>query len=285
MFPSCFQYFTDKHVANQPTYSQDPELIDAIQFRGAVQGEVIVGQELYIVTAKSAQVKVYDADTFEFNTKFSVKGLTDPKGITAFDQSLFISNFDDCSIYRVDMPDKSVSNWKVGHHASKIRLAMTKQGNVLVTMMEMNKICEYTTSGTFVRAIPLDPTMYGPRHAIHLDGDRFLFSHAVDGGSHRVCIIDNSGTLIRHYGENAGSGTGQLDGPRELAVDRTGFVFVTCVNSGKVVLLDSNLKFVKDIIPASADLKNPYTVCLDECRWNLYVSNYETCILSKLKLN
>ena len=144
---SYFHCFTGKPVANLPTYSQVPELIDAIQFKEEVQGEVIVGQELYVVTAKSAQVEVYDVDTFDFKKKFQVKRLTDPKGITAYDQSLFISNFDDCSIYRVDMPDNSVRSWKVGHHASNIRLAMTKQGNVLVTMMELNKICIYTPLG------------------------------------------------------------------------------------------------------------------------------------------
>ena len=264
---------------------QDPELIAAIRFTGEVRGEVIVGQELYIVSAKSGHVQVYDADTYEFKTRFPVRGLTDAFGITALGQSLFISNFDDCSIYRVDMPDKSVTSWKVGHYASNIRLAMTKQGNVLVTSMELNKICEYTTSGTFVRAIPLDPTMYGPRHAIHLDGDRFLFSHEVEGGSHRVCIIDNSGTLINYYGRKTGSGEGQLYSPRQLAVDRNGFVFVTSMDGGKVVLLDSNLKFVKDFIQASVNLKHPYTVCLDEYRRNLYVSDLKNGILSKFQLN
>ena len=105
--------------------------------------------------------------------------------------------------------------------------------------------------------------MYGPRHAIQLDTDRYLLTQAIDDGSNRVCIIDDSGRLISSYGRKAGSNVGQLQNPRELAVGRNGFIFVTCVDDNTVPLLNSKLEFVKYIISPYANISHCLTIFLD----------------------
>ena len=244
---------------------------------------MVVKRELYVVSSRSSDVKVYDAVTFEFKSEFQVTGLSDPFSITSINQSLFISN--NGYVYRIDIGDKKVSTkWKVG--GSSNRLSVTKRENVLVTLFHSNQLHVYTPLGTLLISIQLSLEMHGPRHAIYLDGeDRFLFSQAIDGGSHRVCKIDQHGQLVNSYGGGAGSDTGQLYGPRQLAVDQNGFVFVACMDGKKVVLLDAELKFVKDINPLSVKFNEILTVCLDEHRGYLYVYDYGMSKLHVFEMN
>ena len=181
----------------QSTFSQDPKLISTLQFGSPVRGIVVVKRELYVVTKRSSDVKVYDAVTFEFKTKLHVTGLSDPFSITAINQSLFISN--NGYVHQIDIADKKVNiKWRIG--GSSNRLSVTEQENVLVTLFESNLLREYTPSGVLLKSIQLPPEMHGPRHAIHLYEDCFLFSQAIDGGSHRVCMIDRNGQLLNSYG-------------------------------------------------------------------------------------
>ena len=83
-------------------------------------------------------------------------------------------------------------------------------------MWNSNEIFEYTSDGTLVREIAvnqIDPDLTDLQHAIQLEGDKFLVCHAVAGRHHRVCIIDNTGRVIKSYGGNRGSGKGQLNEP------------------------------------------------------------------------
>ena len=80
--------------------------------------------------------------------------------------------------------------------------------------------------------------------------------------------------IIKRYGGIPGTQKGHLYDPRDIAVDRHGYILVPCYNSGKVVLLTSKLRFVKDVsIPTSANIGAINTICLDECRGRLYVSD------------
>ena len=139
--------------------------------------------------------------------------------------------------------------------------------------------------GVLLKTIQLEPDLYGPRHAIQLDTDRYLLTQAIEDGLNRVCIIDNNGRLISSYGGKAGSNVGHLQNPRELAVDRNGFIFVTCVDDNKVTLLNSKLEFVKYIIPPSANISHGLTIYLDEFRGRLYVSDFTKNTLSVFELN
>ena len=257
--------------------------MSTIQFDSTIRGSVVVDQELYVITEGSCDVQVYDAVTSRFKSKFPVTGLSTPVGIAATNSLLFIYNRADGKIYRVEMPDKLVSSWTVGGELA--RLSITKTCNVLVALHESNALREYSQSGDLLRTIQLHTEMSGPRHVIHLDDDRFILTHNTYDGLHRVCLIDNRGRLIKSYGGNAGSGEGRLNNPRQLAVDRNGFIFVVCLDYNKCTLLNSNLEFVRYIIPASANINKFFTVFLDEYLGNLYVSDFAMNTLLVFKLD
>ena len=226
---------------------------------------------------------IFDASTFELKTTCQLKDKIDPYGFTADSNYLYISNQEDGRIHKVQIRDQSVTSWEVGGELN--RLSLTKQGNILVSCYDSNKLCEYTTMGILLKTIQLDPDLYGPRHAIQLDTDRYLLTQAIEDGSNRVCIIDGSGRLISSYGGKPASNVGQLQNPRELAVDRNGFIFVTCVDDNKVTLLNSKLEFVNYIIPPSANISHCLTIYLDEFHGRLYVSDFTKNTLSVFELN
>ena len=269
------------------TYTRDAKLVTSFKFESVIRGVVVVGRDLYVIVDGSDEVRVHNAIASEFRTSFSVEGLSNPYSIIATDQCLFISNYDDSSIYRVDIPNcTTVSSWEIGIRYN--RLSMAKHGNILVTSCDANALCEYTPTGTLLRTVELPSEMHGPRHAIQLDDDRFLVTHEMERGSpalNRVCVIDIKGQLIASYGGIAGSGLGQLNKPRQLAVDRNGFIYVACVEDNKVPLLNSKLEFVKYIIPSSTGINHIFMIYLDEQRGKLYVSDFDKDTLSVFQLN
>ena len=164
-------------------------------------------------------------------------------------------------------------------------LSITKQGNLLIsgapTVGEFYKIYECSTHGSLLREIVLPKDMKGLIHAIRLNENHILLTHASSASSiHRVCLVDNNAQLSRSYGGVRGSGDGQLDDPRELVVDENGFIFVSCFAGSKVVLLNSKLEYVRDIIPASANIRCINRICFDEYRRKIYVSDYNRKTIS-----
>ena len=84
-----------------------------------------------------------------------------------------------------------MGSWSVD--GSNLSLSTMKSNNILVTSSSKSEIMEYTTSGTVVRTVPLPQSMINPYHAIQVDNDRFLVSHA-STSLHRVAVIDKHRT-------------------------------------------------------------------------------------------
>ena len=91
---------------------------------------------------------------------------------------------------------------------------------------------------------------------------------------HRVCLFDNRGNLIKSFGSTNGAGKAKLSRPYRLIVDRNGFILVADYMNNRVVLLNKQLEYVKDIIPSSMKLNHIFTLFLDEDNGRLYVSDY-----------
>ena len=123
----------------------------------------------------------------------------------------------------------------------------TSWGNVIVVSYGAKKIYEYTSVGALIREIGLSDNFIHPCRAMQVENDRFLLCQA-DGTLHRVCLIDNQGNLIKSFGSTPGSGNANLTSPYRLVVDRNGFILVADHSNSRVVLLNKQLEYVKDII-------------------------------------
>ena len=94
----------------------------------------------------------------------------------------------------------------------------------------------------------LGESMNGLGQAIQLENDRFLICHA-NKSFDRVCIIDNTGNVIKINNRNYSKRVGKLNFPSHLAVDRKGFIFVVDRNNDRIVQLNSSLEFIREVIP------------------------------------
>jgi len=86
-----------------------------------------------------------------------------------------------------------------------------------------------------------------------------------------VCIVDGDGKVTRSYGGQSGSGVGQLDEPRHVAVgEDSQFIYVADYCNGRVVLLSSTLEFVRYV---SEELSQPRRLHLNYTTRRLHVSH------------
>ena len=138
---------------------------------------------------------------------------------------------------------------------------------------------EYSPDGQLIKDINLsvDAGIYFIRHAIKLSNGDFLFScDSVYKELHRVglCIVDAVGKLKRSFGEECGPNSEQMNSLVYLSVDGNGNVLVVDDCNSRVLLLDSNLKFLRVILSAEKHgLQLPSRIILDESNGRMLVAD------------
>ena len=233
-----------------------------------MNGIATLSDQLYVVINGLSELKVFDSSTLAPQPSIPVAGLSDPCDLVANDNLLFVG--DPNTIFRVELRDKSVTIWSVGSLWTS--LSINKLGNVIVVNRGAMKLYEYTPVGVLVREIGLNNNFIYPFRAMQVENDQFLLCQAA-GTLHRVCLIDNRGNLIKSFGSTKGSGNANLSNPYRIVVDRNGFILVADYTNKRVVLLNKQLEYVKDIIPASTKLDGIFTLYLDEKNGRLYLSD------------
>ena len=241
-------------------------------------GITIADKEIFIVQyGKPVEVQVFDYDTFKHIRQISVPTMKIPWDITFSGNILFVAEYVSGMVHRVPLnSSEPMSNWYVGT-SSQLSLSTLKSGHILVTGYSLTKLMEYTTTGQLVREIPLQQSITYPLHAIQMDNDRFLVSHV--GSLNRVCLIDNKGLLIKSYGGAEGSGPEQLDNPRHLIADVNGCFLVADSRSNRIILLNDELQFVKELIFQSSRTTNPFRLCLDRNRKKMFVAEFNNSLV------
>ena len=76
--------------------------------------------------------------------------------------------------------------------------------------------------------------------------------------------------MLRTYGAANGSGSDRLDSPQRIAVDVFGYTLVLDRNNDRVVLLNPNLAYVRDIVGRTV-LKQPRRMYFGADTGHLYV--------------
>ena len=174
------------------------------------RGFTFSNDKLFFIRPNSPGINVFQIEPLAYQRTITVEGMNDPCDIVAGENVLYVSECEDKLIHRIQLPEDTVSNWSVD--SSKMKLSITKNRNVIAAGSDPAKIYEYTSGGVFVRQIGVEgmmkihPNLIGLQHAIQLEGDKFLVCHSTTSLS-RVCIIDNTGAVIKCYAGNEGPGT------------------------------------------------------------------------------
>jgi len=262
-------YFVDTTTSNAPTVTH------VIPGGASVTAVTSLGDDVFVVRGgKSQQVEVYDAVTFTLQHRLSVPGLDRSYGLTACagNKCLYASDYDNNSIHRVELSgSNAVSKWSVGHHPDGLTVNSAK--NVLVVIAGERQIQQFTTHGTLLQTIQLQPDIECPVQVVELPNGQFVISHI--GTHHRVCLLDVKGAVVRCYGGTRGSDLTTMNMPAGLAVDKHGNILVADQFNNRLLVLDCSLTSAREMsVSVDGGLQGPFSLWYDKSRGRLYIGEW-----------
>ncbi len=153
-----------------------------------------------------------------------------------------------------------------GQMVRPLGMDVDAEGNVYIAEDGSNRILVYSPDGEFIRALtaPSGDTFSRP---IGLEVDTAsnrLYIAEFEFGRERISVIDlETNTLILQWGEPGAYGeaaqaepTDALWGPRDIAIDANGLVYVSDTGNKRVRVYTSEGQWVRDIGSAGANLGN-----------------------------
>jgi len=241
----------------------------------AVTGVTSLGDDVFVVRCDgSEQVEVYDAMTFTLQRRLSVAGLGLSVSLAACasNSCLYASDSYNYCVHRVELTgSNAVTQWSV--RQGPAGLTVNSAGNVVVVIRNERKLQEFTTHGTLLHTIQLQPDIELPRRVIELTNGQFVISHR--GKLHRVCLLDVQGAVVESYGGDEGSDLTRMSWPSGLAVDEHGNILVADQDNDRLLVLDHSLANAHEMsVSVDGGLKRPHSLWYDKSRGRLYVGEW-----------
>jgi len=233
-----------------------------------ITGITVLGSRVFVVY-DSSYVYVYDSASFTSMGKIKIRGSEQLGGIVSCSHNncLYASDITRNTIYRYDLSDTTTTHWSVKGDCPG--LSVNKRYNLLVILSEKNRIREYTTYGNLFKEVRLQSSLVFLKHCVQMSSGNFVVSQARN--SHRICIVDVNGRIIKSYGDSLESGVGQLDRPCQLVVDTHDNILVADSGNFKCQMFSPTLTHLGDITIPRHQLKKPYTLHLDKDSNRLYI--------------
>jgi len=255
--------------------SSAPAVTHVIPGKTRVTGVTSLGDDLFVVRDdESEQVAVYDAVTFTLQRCLSVKGLGYSEGLAACasNKCLYASDYFDNSVQRVELTGSyAVTKWSVGQGPAGLTVNSAK--NVVVVIQGECKLQEFTTHGTLLQTIQLQPDIEYPKQVIEMTSGQFVISHT--GRHDRVCLLDVQGAVVQSYGVVSGFDLTKINCPAGLAMDKHGNILVADYGNNRLLVLDGSLTSAHEMsVSVDGGLEWPYSLWYDKLRGRLYVGEW-----------
>jgi len=247
----------------------------ASQDRGNVGAVTLLDDDVFVVRYNSqGQVEVYDAGTFTLRRHITVHGLgTVTSGVTACDRNkcLYLSNYYNNSVHRVELSGSNAKKmWTVSSNPRGLSVNIAH--NLVVACRDANKLQEYTTHGSLVREICLQPGVTKPWHAIQLSTGDYVVSQWSPGV---VSVVGKDGQVVHSYGQSQTSDVGQMKSPTSLAVTKNDNILVADHINNRILSINRSTGCVQELtLSVDGGIQGPLGLCLDESRGRLYVGEY-----------
>ena len=261
-------------------------------------GLAILDKELFVIVENSSEIEVYDSVKFNICRQWNLKELINPKDIASCrtNQCLYILDYkttdQSSEILRVATNGKLLTKWSTGVGASN-GLSVTSEANIILTAYLEHTLNEYFPDGQLIREIYLSSDVHVhvrnpiPHYAVKLANGNFLICGAnFCDYQHTVCTVDADGKLEKSFGGKCGSTNAQVSFPVYLSVDGNGFVMVADPANCRVLLLDSDLQFKREILSRGGHglgLQYPNRILLDESTGRLFVADKRSILIFEFK--
>lgn len=150
-------------------------------------------------------------------------------------------------------------------------------GNLVVADNKNRRIAIYSPDGTFLREMGVGQLneLWGVAVS-PVDGNIY----AADTWNHRIVVFNPAGELIDTYGRNGviADGTDSIEGfygPRDVAVDKNGFIYVADTGNHRIRVYDQNWNFIRDIGSrgtGAGQLQEPVGIAIHPISGELYIA-------------
>ena len=240
------------------------------------------------MSEKSSEIEVYDSMKLSFSRQWSLKELIQPQDIASCGRNKCLYIFDYKSFFswsngilRVDPNGILIKKWSTGNKFG-YSLSVTNESNVILPVYNKSKLNEYSPDGQLIRELNIQS---GPEsceicHAIKLTSGDFVVSlrPVYVNNMDKVCLMDGDGKLKKSFGGKSASTIGYMKEPVHLSVDGNGFVMVVDRDNNRVLLLDSDLEFKREILSKGEKhgLRRPTRIHLDESNGRLFVADNDS---------
>jgi len=182
-------------------YNSEPEFIKIItriastEKNEPIHGLTSLNDELFIISQKTSEVEVFDAQKLTFCRRWKIKKLIEPLDIVACNRSkrLYIMDYkgrdQSKTMFVVNSNGRLVTKVRTGFDFG--RLSVTGESTIILAVFHCGKLNVYSADGQFLTEIKLSPDIVHPRHAIRLTNGDFVVSHGwFEQDAHGVCIVD-----------------------------------------------------------------------------------------------
>ena len=256
--------------------SSAPTVTHVIPGGAPVTAVTSLGDDVFVLRWKIRQdVEIYDAGTFTLQRCLPVRefGRSFRLAACANNKCLYASDSSNDLIHRVDLSgSNAVTQWSVGSGPEGLTVGIDK--NVLVVIRDERQLQQFTTHGTLLRTIQLQPDIELPRQAIQLSSGQFVMIHT--GTQHRVCLVDDKGAVVRSYGGACGSDLTKMNLPTGLVLDKHGNILVADSNNNRLLVLDPTLTSAREMsVSVDGGLRDPLSLWYDKSRGRLYVGEWD----------
>ena len=240
---------------------------------GSVTGIATLGNEMFVVRWVNPSIQVYKTDTSGVSIQRNISvgaGSHTFRGLAAckFNQCLYVSEQNAQTIHKVSpVTNNTVKRWSV--NSQPFGVTVNSAHNLLVACHNTHKVQEFTTDGTVVREINLQPDIANPTHVVQLRSGEFGITQ--HGSVHRYCVVGGDGKIVK------GTASGQMSSPFGFAIGKGGTkVLVADYANNRIVLLNSQSLSVEQL-PAAfrVGFSGPYCIHLDTSAGVMYVGNYD----------
>jgi len=260
------------------TTSNAPTVSHVISGDAKVTGVTSLGDDVFVVRFDhSQQVEVYDAMTFTLQRRLSVPGLDRLSSLglaaCASNKCLYASDFLNDLVHRVELSgSNAVTKWSVGRGPTGLTVNSAK--NVLVVIENERRLQEFTTHGTLLQTIQLQPDIGSAVQVVELSSGQLMISHR--GKRPGVCLLDVKGAVVRSYGATPGSALTDIYWPSGLAVDKNENILVANTFNDRLLVLDRSLTSAREMsVAVDGGLNGPSSLWYDKSRGRLYVGEFE----------
>jgi len=238
---------------------------------GSVTGIATLGNEMFVVRWGNPNIQVYKTDTSDVSIQRNISvgaGSNTFRGLAAckFNQCLYVLEQNAQTIHKVSpVTNNTVKQWSV--NGQPYGVTVNSAHNLLVACYNTHIVQEYTTDGTMVREINLQPDITNPAHVVQLRSGEFGITQ--HGSVHRYCVVGGDGKIVK------GTASGQMSSPFGFAIRKGGTkVLVADHGNNRILLLKSQSLSIEQLPAAFNGFSAPYCIYLDISAGVMYVGNW-----------